>query len=89
MKFTERERVLGNQIMFSSNRLQYMSTKDKLEFVNSLGDRGMITRNEAREIFNLPPLPEPYGSQVMARGEYYNINEPKEPEGQEGGENAD
>ena len=33
----------------------------------------MITKNEAREVFNLTPLPEPLGSQILARGEYYDI----------------
>ena len=74
MLFTDRERMgYNNEIFFSSNRLMYMSNKDKLAFVNGLGDRGMITKNEAREVFNLPPLPEPLGSQILARGEYYDI----------------
>ena len=74
MMFTDRERIgYGNQVFFSSNRIQYMSNKDKLEFVKSMGDRGMITKNEAREVFNLPPLQEPLGSQILARGEYYDI----------------
>ena len=79
MLFTDRERMgYGNEIFFSSNRLQYMSNKDKLAFVNGMGDRGMITKNEAREVFNLPPLPEPLGSQILARGEYYDIQDGKE-----------
>ena len=77
MTYTDNERMgFGNQIFFSSNRLQYMSNTDKLSFVSGLGDRGMITKNEAREVFNLPPLPEPYGSQVLARGEYYDTMNP-------------
>lgn len=75
MLFTERERVNGNLFQLTSNRLQYMSAADKLNFVSQMGDRGLLTRNEAREVFSLMPLPEPYGSQVMARGEYYNIND--------------
>ena len=84
MNYTDRERMnYGNEIFFSSNRLQYMSNSDKLAFVNGLGDRGMITKNEAREVFNLPPLPEPYGSQVLARGEYYDVtNPPKDKTGE-------
>ena len=79
MLSTDRERMgYGNEIFFSSNRLQYMSNKDKLAFVNGMGDRGMITKNEAREVFNLPPLPEPLGSQILARGEYYDIQDGKE-----------
>lgn len=75
MCFTERERSAGNRFDFSSNRLQYMTTQEKLNYVTSLGDRGLLRRNEAREVFNLPPLPAPYGDQIMARGEYYNIQE--------------
>ena len=53
-----------------------------------------MTRNELREIENLPPLPEPYGSQIPARGEYYDVSNPPETkkpaDDQNGGEdNAD
>ena len=82
MLFSERERTLGNRVTFTSNRLQYMSNSDKLRVAAQMADRGLMTRNEIREIFNLAPLPEPYGSQIPARGEYYNVNE-------EGANNAD
>lgn len=84
MIYTDRQRIFGNEFFLSSNRLQYMSNKDKMDFVNGAGDRGLITKNEAREVFNLPPLPEPYGSQILARGEYYDIMNP--PEGKTGNE---
>ena len=73
MFFTERERQFDNRIFFTSNRLQYMSNADKLNAVSQLADRGLATRNELREILNLAPLPEPYGSQIPARGEYYDV----------------
>ena len=75
MFFNERERTYGNRIFFTSNRLQYMSNADKMSAVSQLADRGLATRNELREILNLAPLPEPYGSQIPARGEYYDIND--------------
>ena len=75
MLFSERERQFGNRVFFTSNRLQYMSNADKMTAVSQLADRGLATRNELREILNLAPLPEPYGSQIPARGEYYNVNE--------------
>ena len=82
MLFTDRERIgYNNEIFFTANRLQYMSNKDKLEAIKTNADRGLMTRNELREIENLAPLPEPYGSQIPARGEYYNVN--KEPNGDE------
>ena len=87
MFFTERERQFDNRIFFTSNRLQYMSNADKLNAVSQLADRGLATRNELREILNLAPLPEPYGSQIPARGEYYDITNP--PEDKEPAQNDD
>lgn len=73
MLFTDRERQYGNRIFFTSNRLQYMSNADKLATISQLADRGLMTRNELREILNLAPLPEPLGDQIPARGEYYDV----------------
>lgn len=75
MLFTFREQTEGNLVMATSNRLQYMSNADKLAVSAQMADRGLMTRNEIREIWNLAPLPEPFGSQLPARGEYYNVNE--------------
>ena len=87
MLFTERERsAYSNQVFFTSNRLQYMSNADKLNAVTQLGDRGLATRNELREILNLEPLPEEIGNQIPARGEYYDVTNP--PKGKTGGENG-
>ena len=85
MLFSDRERQFGNRIFFTSNRLQYMSNSDKMNAVSQLADRGLATRNELREILNLAPLPEPYGSQIPARGEYYDISNP--PADKNGGDN--
>ena len=77
MIYTDRERgAYENQIFFTSNRLQYMSNADKLNAVTQLGDRGLATRNELREILNLEPLPEDIGKQIPARGEYYDVTNP-------------
>lgn len=78
MLFTFREQSEGNLVMATSNRLQYMSNADKLAVSAQMADRGLLTRNEIREIWNLAPLPEPYGSQLPIRGEYYNVNEGSE-----------
>ena len=87
MMFTDRERAAyNNQFFLTSNRLQYMSNADKLNAVTQLGDRGLATRNELREILNLEPLPEDIGNQIPARGEYYDVTNP--PEGKTGGENG-
>ena len=93
MLFSDRERIgFGNQVFFTSNRLQYMSNADKLNAVTQLGDRGLATRNELREILNLEPLPDEIGNQIPARGEYYDVTNPPasktgEAEEQNGGNN--
>lgn len=75
MLFTMRERSQENYVMATSNRLAYMSNSDKLQVSAQMADRGLMTRNEIREIWNLPPLPEPLGSQLPVRGEYYNVGD--------------
>ena len=75
MLFTLREQTQGNLVMATANRIQYMSNADKLAVSAQMADRGLMTRNEIREIWNLPPLPEPVGSQLPIRGEYYNVGD--------------
>ena len=75
MLFTYRERAQGSRIMATASQIQFMTNADKLNVSAQMADRGLMTRNEIREIWNLPPLPEPLGSQLPIRGEYYNANE--------------
>jgi len=75
MAYTERERTEGNKIMLVANRLQYMSVTHKVAMAQALSDRGILTIDEVRDLFNYPPLPDDVGKQVLARGEYYNIQE--------------
>lgn len=78
MFFTLREQSHGNGVSVTANRLQYLSNQDKLNVSAQMADRGLMTRNEIREIWNLPPLPEPIGSQLPIRGEYYNVGDQTE-----------
>lgn len=71
--FTERERATGNEVIFTSNRLQYMSNADKLAVAAQLTDRGIFSINEAREVFNLAPVDG--GDIRTIRGEYKNVND--------------
>lgn len=71
--FTERERSAGNEVFFTANRLQYLSNQDKLNMSTQGLDRGMISINEAREIWNLPPVEG--GDVRTIRGEYKNVGE--------------
>lgn len=52
--FTERERSFGNKIWYESNRLQFASAKTKISMA-ALVDRGLLTPNEFRQLFNLAP----------------------------------
>ena len=72
MLFTFREQGNGNEVMFTSNRLQYMTNKDKLDVSAQLVDRGVISINDAREIWNLPPVEG--GDVRIIRGEYYDTD---------------
>lgn len=53
--FTTREQGFGNEIIFESNRLQYADIEHKLAMV-ALVDRGAMTPNQWREIFNMAPI---------------------------------
>lgn len=75
MLFTEREISFGSIVMATANRLQYMTNKDKLEVSAQMADRGIMNRDEIREIWNLPPLPDGQGQAYILRGEYYNADE--------------
>ena len=69
MFFSWRELALGNKVLVTANRLQYMSIAHKITLAQQMGDRGMITINEARELLNYPPLED--GDKAPIRGEYY------------------
>lgn len=73
MFFTLREQSQGNKVMATANRLQYMSNNDKLNVTAQLLDRGMLSLNEAREIWNLPEVEG--GDVRIIRGEYYSADE--------------
>lgn len=73
MLFTLREQSQGNLVMLTANRLQYMTNKDKLDVSSQLVDRGVISINDAREIWNLPPVEG--GDVRVIRGEYLDANE--------------
>jgi HK97 family phage portal protein len=54
--FTDREQGHGNEIIFEANRLQYASNKTKVSMVRDIMPLGILSKNEAREIFNLSPI---------------------------------
>ena len=72
MTFSEREIACGNQILFTANRLQYLSNAEKLNTVTQLFDRGFITHNQGLEIFNMSPVEN--GDKRYIRKEYIETN---------------
>jgi hypothetical protein len=73
MLFTFREQSAGNEITFTANRMQFMTNADKLRVASQLIDRGIISINDAREIWDLPPVED--GDKRIIRGEYYEVSE--------------
>lgn len=86
--YSEREQTQGSFVIATANRLQYLSNSDKLAISSQLADRGILTRNEIRDIWNLAPLEG--GDVPTIRGEYYLIDENgNKIDEKEGGNNAD
>ena len=73
MLFTFREQTAGNEVILTANRLQYLSNADKLAVSSQMLDRGIMSINDVREIWNLPPVDG--GDARIIRGEYYNADE--------------
>lgn len=88
MLFSERERAQGSYLIANANRLQYMSTSQKVQMAKELGDRGAILIDEIRELFNYSPLPNGAGQVAPIRGEYKATDDLTEGEAQEGEDNA-
>ena len=72
MIYTDRERDFGNHVYVNANRLQYMNVSEKITMAQQLGDRGVLTINEIRELFNYAPLPD--GDIAYIRGEYKPVD---------------
>ncbi len=68
MLFSERERAQGSYLIANANRLQYMSTSQKVQMAQQLLDRGVMSINEARELFNYSDVEN--GDVRFIRGEY-------------------
>lgn len=71
--YNDHERAFGNHVFVNANRLQYMSQTAKVQVARDLGDRGILTINEIRELFNYAPLPN--GDVAYIRGEYKQIDD--------------
>ena len=75
MLFSPSEQGHGSAVYVTANRLQYMPVSQKISMARELGDRGMILIDEARALFNYPPLPDDQGKQAPIRGEFYMVGD--------------
>lgn len=71
--FSERERAQGSYLIANANRLQYMTTTQKVSMSQQMLDRGVMSINEARELFNYAPVEG--GDIRTIRGEYKNAGD--------------
>lgn len=78
--FTDRERAQGSGFMLTANRLQYLTTAEKLNVSSQMADRGIMNRDEIREIWNLAPIPNGEGQAYTIRGEYKLVTDEQEEE---------
>lgn len=87
MLFTAVEQSTGNMFALTANRIQFMTNSEKLNISSSMADRGLMTINEIRAIWQLPPIEG--GDRLVARGEYYYMDPTADPSKQEEQENAE
>jgi len=73
MTFTPQEHKRGNAIVWSANRLQYMTNASKLQVSSQMFDRGILSINDVMDIWNLPHVPD--GDKRYIRKEYTEISQ--------------
>lgn len=73
MIYTPQQR-LRNQVSFSSNRLEYATSPSKRNMIRDMIDRGIFCIDDAREILQMPPLPNGEGQKRVIRGEYVDTS---------------
>ena len=73
MTYNQNERTRGNGIVWSSNRLQYMTNNEKLQVSSQMFDRGILSTNDVMDIWNLPHVEG--GDKRYIRKEYTEISQ--------------
>ena len=73
MTYSHLEQKRGNAIVWSSNRLQYMTNADKLQVSSQMFDRGILSTNDVMDIWNLPRVPN--GDKRYIRKEYIEVSQ--------------
>jgi hypothetical protein len=73
MTYSQNEITRGNAIVWSANRLQYMSNTEKLNVSSQLFDRGVLSLNMIMDIWNLPHVED--GDKRYIRKEYTEVSQ--------------
>lgn len=73
MTYSKNELTRGHAIIWSANRLQYMTNTDKLQVSSQMFDRGVLSLNDIMDIWNLPHVPD--GDKRYIRKEYTEISQ--------------
>ena len=75
MSFDEKQRIgkKARGIVWSANRLQYMTNADKLQVSSQMFDRGILSTNDVMDIWNLPHVED--GDKRYIRKEYTEISQ--------------
>lgn len=73
MTYTRNEQKRGNAIVWSANRLQYMSNNEKLQVSSQMFDRGILSTNDVMDIWNLPHVKD--GDKRYIRKEYTEVSQ--------------
>ena len=87
MTYNASLRARKNAIVWTANRLQYMTNADKLQVSSQMFDRGVLSINDIMDIWQLPHVPD--GDKRYIRKEYIEVskldqaNTPTDPAPQE------
>ena len=73
MTFRPAELTRDNAIVYSANRLQYMTAQAKLQVSSQMFDRGILRTNDVMDIWQLPHVPD--GDKRYIRKEYTEITQ--------------
>jgi len=76
MTYSPLQIARDNGIVWSANRLQYMTNADKLSASTQMFDRGLFSTNQVMDIWNLPHVPD--GDKRWIRKEYMEVSSASE-----------
>lgn len=63
--FSIKARKEGHKVVFTTNRLQYASLSNKINLIKVAGAYGLLTKDDGREILDLPPIGGEEGAKIL------------------------